>query len=248
MKRTARPHDLDQTTFMPFEVRYAMEYKGGRLGKKEIKDLISRGFVDESFYLLTKATAGDPALQSTMVYETVANTVRQGDANKEEDLGNLLTSYVDLLPTNMTVKGSKMVALSQWGFSEWQKQFRLAAEGYAEGEAEPFLVGTSMFLALRKFVEAYSGSGSGRFNVLMPAWIEDPADDNCGYRLSFDGQAVDFSLLPRTFERSPNHVIIDDILRTGNKMNSMRRFWESDPSANSAEFNFYVFRYMADSI
>ena len=229
-------------TFYPESVRYALSYNASRMGPSEIRALIPN-FTDEAMYLILKALIDREAKRQFL--EDLTITFIQPDYQKV-DLQTLLADWVQRIPQDSAVKGTKLAQLGRLGSSNWQNCFRNLAETcYTENkEALPCLIAHTALLGFKHFVQLYRDVPRAHIMVLVPEWLMDPNDNIMGYAVQLDPepqvalksrdeclvrawacQGVD---CPLKQQFCGSAYFIDDTIHSGKTAGKLTSFWYSE--------------------
>lgn len=226
----------------PEEVRYALSYKGAKMGKSEIQALVAR-FPTEALYLVTKAYADDRETLQAYLEELTRLFVYPDFSG--DDLRAILQRYLDLLPSETVVSGAKLSQLSRSGTATWQQAFRnIAQKCYTlDASALPCLIAWTTMIGYRHFVEIYSQRKHGRITLLVPGWLLDPNEQIMGYEVILEPaptvilQQKNMCLFGNWACKQAeclfqhrycgNTFFIDDTIHTGATARKIESFWHS---------------------
>jgi len=224
----------------PESVRYAFQYKGAQMGKAEMKALLER-YTHEVVYLVTKALAFDREYQRQFL-ETLTRLYVQADWQKS-DLQAVLCHYIDLLPADMTVAGTKLAQISRSGSGEWQRAWReLVQQLFDENpQALPCLIAHTPIFAYHEFIAVYKHRRNAKLIFLMPDWMMDDNETQMGYEITLSDiptvnlqvkdeclvgswmcLGVDCKLKKRFCTEA---IFIDDTINTSATAGKLRSFW-----------------------
>ncbi len=222
--------------FLPWDVRYAIQYKEGLLGASEMKDLVNNGFKDLGLYLCLKASANDPELQRAIISKlakAIADHHKSGE-NLETSITALAEESIDALPEHTTVQGAKLALISRQGINLWRRYYREAAEKYAkESSVRTFIVGHATFIGLSEFLRFHE-EHQKPLHILIPNFIDDNNREICGYRVV----GADAVFLPKNFDRDSLAVVVDDIFHTGDSNKKIKYFWSDGSIHPLPRFDF----------
>lgn len=202
---------IDQR-ILPFDVRYALQYKEGMLDSREIEDLLNNHFINEATYLTSKVLVSDPEKHKEFL-EKYANCIlnKNNLINKKEVLKELIIQVLKN-NDNVSVKGGKIAQLSRQGFDFWQEKYKLLSAEMSKENREVFLLAHSTFVGLDSFLKAFSEKHKD-LNILIPEWEN---DENFGYRISFSEDKINVQYLQGLIEDKTGSILIDDTQNTGN--------------------------------
>ncbi len=226
---------------LPYDVRYAMRYRESRMAKPELNALNRNHHEREALYLAFKAAASDKQLHMTLMQEAVAkvSSLQFPTDSKERNIvinttaKELAEKAIQALPETVTVQGQKLATLSRYGFTLWYDTYEECAERHAQAHSETFVLAHSPFVGLISFIDAFRRANKP-LHIFVPAFISDPDNSSCGYRI----QNGIVELLPKSFKRSGDSVIIDDAVRTGDSANLVRDFWMAGEQYQLPAFEF----------
>ena len=224
----------------PESVRYAFQYKGAEMGKTEMLALLN-GWIYEVVYLVTKAMAFDRGLQCRFLQDLTRLYYRTDWT--DEELQNLLKTYIELVPDDATVTGTKLSQISRSGSEAWQKEWRNLIETLYEEkpDALPCLVAHTPIFAYQQFIEVYRQRKNAKLILLMPGWMEDPNEEQMGYEITLSDEptviiqvkdeclygtwtceGVDCKLKKRFCTEA---IFIDDTINTSKTAGKLQSFW-----------------------
>ncbi|NDJ59632.1 MAG: hypothetical protein GYB67_00825 [Chloroflexi bacterium] len=229
-------------TLLPEDVRYALSYRGARLGKSELFSLV-HGYPHEVVYLLVKALAGtgEPQRQYLEAVTQLFSTPYQVD-----DLRALLQAYITALPDDVSITGTKLAQVSRAGSSRWQGQFRTLIENcYAnDNHALPCIIAYTPMIAYQHFVDVYKQNPKVKLSLLVPEWMLDEENEQMGYEITLgDSPSVQVQTKSNCIygqwtcmktacamqhRYCKTAIFIDDTIHTGKTANKLRSFWMSD--------------------
>lgn len=227
-------------------VRYALSYNGALMGKAEIGSLVDR-FTNEALYLVSKAL--DDVEDKRQYLQDLARLFASDDY-QDDDLKACLHRWIDRLPEDKEVAGTKLAQLSRAGSDNWQNLFQELARGcYDEDQtALPLLVAHTAILGFRHFVELYKDVPEAHIVILLPDWLIDPSNDLMGYdvvlspEIRVELQPKDECLIgawscygvncPLNHMYCNNTYFIDDTIHSGATANKLTSFWYSKYGLN----------------
>ena len=185
----------DCAQILPFDVRYALEYRGAKLGVEEIRALTNDAFLEVGGYLVAKALRDDPDTHHAFLSRYMA-ALRVG---RQESLDAVEKALGDMSSTTQ-VEGAKVAQLNRQGLPMWREEYRRVVKDLHDQNRHPALLAHSTFIGLPEFLatQHFDKDGKG-FDVLVPEWFE---QERVGYsvRPSDEGR-VDLRFLQSDFER-----------------------------------------------
>jgi hypothetical protein len=219
---------------LPFDVRYAMQYKEAKLGPSEILDLANNRLEHEGLYLLLKAVSTSLDKQVELL-DALVQTVKDVEENTSVDevLQAFVKQHVPDLPTDATADSMKLAQYSRQGFELWRSKFAETARLAAERDNPTYLVGHSMFMGLAEYVIEHAKVNKP-LHILMPHLVEDADNSFCGYAI-IDNDTL---LLAKDFVRESNAIITDDVRNTGETEQTVRTFWNQGATDTGLEFEY----------
>lgn len=159
-------------------------------------------------------------------------------SNHAQNLNQTLRSVLEMaaldMPPAIEVYGMKLAQLSRQGFDHWKSLYVAAAQAYASDNRELFILGHSTLVGLPEFVSEFKEKGK-TFHVLIPTFIGDDLNPNCGYTISETG----VRFLSKNFSRPEHAVVLDDTRRTGKTFADVDAFWRRE-SNSSPEFDVII--------
>ena len=227
----------------PEAIRYALQYKSAQMGKAEIKSLLGN-YLFETVYLVTKALAVDRE-QQRIFLQALARLYAQNTWT-ENDLRKLLYQYIETLPDDVSIDGAKLAQLNRTDDGTWQDAFKALALRCVEVDSDkyPVVILHTPMLAFHHFVEIFSRLPTKKFLLIVPKWMEDPDDDQMGYKIALSDEPT--VSLQETDEcifgewecmklecKLHNQlcgkcVFIDDTIKTAATTQKVRSFWEGE--------------------
>jgi hypothetical protein len=253
-KKTSKPNALYQAVY-PESVRYALQYKQALMGKTEMRDLLP-GNIYEVVYLIAKATAEDRNQQRAYLEDLVKLYVREDYTANE--LCDLLNKWIDLLPDDVTVSGTKLAQLNRYGADHWLGKFHNLANDIFESrqDANPCLVANTTLFALHHFVQIYNQRKSSRMLILVPDWMADASDPLMGYHIRLgQSPSVGFEIkneclfgdwecyghdCPLQHEFCSEVIFVDDTISTGTTAGKLKSFWHTEYGLSVPNDRLYV--------
>ena len=204
---------------LPFDVRYALQYKGARMGKSEIRALADSGFDSESLYLVLRILRKNQEAQREFLTNIITAFRRTDNGGSAE----VIKHRLNLLDEDAGTLGTKVAQINRQGPELWQSAFGELATSCKDGNLQPFLIGNAALTGIKPFVRNFDRSDSPIY-VLMPDQIE--ADSpTVGFQIDLSGDEVQVGYLARDFLRPDGAMLIDDTIRSGEHMRDMLRFW-----------------------
>jgi hypothetical protein len=243
-KKKTNPYSVYQNLY-PESVRYALQYREAQLGKGEIRDLMDR-YLFEVVYLMVKAYAGDHENQRLLLQDLTRLYIKPDWSH--DQLRDLLNSYLDRLPDDVSVTGTKLAQLNRYGSEHWQEVFRALAQNTFDECPRDLtcLVAHTPFIAFHHFVEIYNQPGSlGKLLVLVPGWMQDETNHRMGYEITLHTEepTVRFQDLeeclfgrweclghdcPMAQHFCKTAIFIDDTINTGATNGKLMSFWHTE--------------------
>lgn len=207
---------------LPFDIRYALEFKGAQLGPTEIRTLVRSNLTDITTYCLLKATENNVPLQHSFLQRFV--DIVRDEPEGMFHLTQLQRQTVEELGENLKpIQGAKVAQIIRQGSNLWEKKFREVAEAVKkDSDTIGVYIAYSAAMGLRQAVELLEG----KILLMIPGWINEPVNPNCGYQIDLGnppGSRV--QILPRNFQRPDKFKIIDDTIRNGISGQLMWDFW-----------------------
>jgi hypothetical protein len=163
----------------PESVRYALAHNGALMGPSEIASLVDR-FTHEALYLIVKG-AEDKEQKRVYIEELTQLFV---DPDYTDDaLKAMLYRWVENMPDDVRVPGTKLAQLSRSGSSNWQDSFHeLALSCYNEDRtALPCLIAHTAILGYQHFVQLYKDEPHANIILLFPDWMLDDDENYMGF-------------------------------------------------------------------
>ncbi len=205
---------------LPWDVRYALQYRKAQLGVSEVLDLAINGFEPEAAYLAIKMAAYDRLLQLEIIRQFVESVRDLDEVATRPAIRRFVELVMARIPRDRTVAGGKLAQISRQGFETWQEKFRVCSEASSQETADVYLLGHAIFMGLAFFVQAFHRAGK-KLRTLIPDMALKSESYICGYEL-----LPEVTFLPAGFVRGTNAVIIDDMQHTGESAREMRMFWK----------------------
>lgn len=210
---------------LPYTLQYAMQYKEGMIGQKEVGSLIENNLTDLSTYALLKIHTAHPELQKTFLTDFV-NTVTAHPGDKGQ-VKSLQQKELEQLGNFPEIKGLKVAQIVRQGVQLWEGKFSEVANEIAEKPTDvvPVYVAYAGLLGLRQGIEKFKGTDR-KLMIMIPDWVDTKDNPNCGYVIDFKKSAENkVEFLPKDFQRPSEFVIIDDTRRNGVHAQIMWDFW-----------------------
>jgi hypothetical protein len=213
----AAPHKL-----LPFDVRYALQYRDANLRQKDIAALFRNGFPELGFYLTMKATSeNDPAQMKLL--ERVTGDQPGVARMRAEDAAFALETI-----EGATIKAAKIASISRYGMPGWLNHLNTAlVQGMSEvpEETPVFMLANAPYSGL-DVIMRHTVSRGAPLNILKPnrfGQTEQPV----GFSLTPDPEdgTVAIDQLSHDFERPPEALLFDDMVRTNATMTEAIGFW-----------------------
>lgn len=210
---------------LPWDVRYALEYKGAEMGKHELQSLLDERMVSECLYLLARSLNHDPAGQLDL-FQGFVNVYRS-DVGAFYPIEGYLRERVEALPEDFHVFGSRLAQICRQGFEFWQTRYSDAMLRCARAGRLPAFVLCGTCIGFLDALGMAARMFGGMFLALNPVWIRDVQKPYCGYgfRVLKDNNSV-MLLKKGDLEPLPGAVrIIDDVQDTGATKEQVCGFW-----------------------
>lgn len=213
---------LPPDAILPYNTRYALQYREAMIRSSDIEGLIHTGFTNEAILMIGKAIGTNHEAERLFV-DSAVNAVRNG-TEKET-----LLEVTSLLAPGTEVDGRKLAQISRQGPRLWARMFaQFAEQTQAEGR-ELYLVGFSSMYGIGPVTEVFDGSDS-RLNLLYPSWFYDDTDD-CGITVQYGSDGIQVTFLPKDFPRPASNLVVDDTRNKGEKFEFVNGFWHQQPDA-----------------
>lgn len=226
----------------PEEIRYALGYKGAKMGKFEMRVLLDR-YPYEALYLVTKALADNR--EALRAYLEVLTRLFVVSNNGQDELRDILSETIGTLPDGTAVSGAKLAQLNRSGSGFWQQAFRNMAQQIHDEDptALPCLIAYTTMLGYRHFVDIYKTHRHAHITILVPEWMLDTDETMMGFEIVLNpepsviiqqknmclfGTWACAGVECRFGHRfCGNSVFVDDTIHTGATAGKIRSFWHS---------------------
>jgi len=226
----------------PETVRYALSYRDALMSKVEIRSLVDR-FTNEALYLVIKAL--DDVEAKRLYLEDLTRLFIKPDY-QDEDLKVCLYRWIDKIPEDKMVAGTKLAQLSRCGSDNWQESFQaLAQRCYDDDQtALPLLIAHTAILGFQHFVQLYKDVPKAHIIVVLPDWMIDKSNDLMGYDVVLSPKVrVDLQEKSQCLSNQwscygancpLNHVYcgntyyVDDTIHSGATAGKITSFWYSE--------------------
>ncbi len=211
---------------LPFDVRYALQYRGSKLTGAEIAQLREDWQKPLAFYLAMKAAAGNTDIQAQLLKRLadIKFDYREVDI---KDLKPALDFRASQPET--TVNGNKIPQYSRQG-SLGIRRFDTTLTGALEDkpDATLFMVADYPYVAL-DVLASHSLAKGNPLGILNPD-LFGQTQQPVGFIFEHEGGGITVKGLNHDFERPEGAVIFDDAILHGNARNNVLSFWalESD--------------------
>lgn len=190
---------VENFTVLPFDVRYAMQYKKGAVNYEEIACILDMSFWWAWFYLMMKLHQDNSYIQN-QILDAVINHIDDKDA-----LYDILKSIHKQHPTEQSIQGHKLGILSKYNFTGWDKAFWTIAHTCNKEGQTPIILLYAWLLALPSFLSYYQWDTIWLFNPKNPEkTIKFFKEQDKRQYIHMPLQGID-----------TNHIFIDDIYNTG---------------------------------
>lgn len=210
---------------LPFDIRYALQYKGGLLNGSEIEAFSRSNFIEEAFYLTSKGLVGNPDIHKAFLGKYIAYVLgkdtKKSDA--QEIISNALNSRSDI-----SVQGKKLAQISRQGFDFWQEKFQSLATELSNDERNIFLLAHTTLVGFDSFLKAFSEKNK-TLNILIPEWVE---NEEFGYAIDFNNGQAHINWLRKTLGIKGDSVLVDDTRKTGATLGKFSKFLTENGSPN----------------
>lgn len=222
---------------LPYDVRYALKYRGGDINASEVLSL-TNNWMDEAVYASIKMLAQDLSAQKNLLGELCEVFLKE---EYEGEVKLILEKYLSHVDAQVTTNVKKLAEISRMGSEHAGELLLKTMQGAADKKPECsllFLAYTS-FIALREIVLYAKEQGKNVFFV-VPEWLEDEQIQIMGY--SFDGSTSQVSSISKAEQDFlPSHVVIlDDSVRTGSSFGKIQRYWEENFQLQLGEDQLFV--------
>lgn len=234
-------------TLYPESVRYALAYRGAKMGNEEIIALIP-GFTYEALYLMIKALAETHEAEAQFLND-LTRLILKPDYSTET-LQAFLKEEAAKLPADTLVNGAKLAQLSRSGSNRWQEAFKTLAEGVLDENenALPCLVAYTTLLGYEQFVRTFNEHNKTKISIVVPEWMTDPDEPMMGYEVTL-GDEPSVKLQPKDKcligtwncmkqecklrdKFCGNAVFVDDTINTGTTSRKLTSFWHTEYGLN----------------
>lgn len=203
-------------SLLPFDVRYALQYRKGLMGREEISLLAQNPVYREAaFYLSVRALRNEPEQQRTHILRHV-NALTSKEHDDDPVLHELLSSIQEL-PSDTQVDGSKLGEVSRQGPKLRAAAYEKIATNIKNTEGSPVLVAHAALEGLHTFLPMFP-----KLHVVSPHWFNREGFP-IGYVISAEGRN-DVTFLKDKSQLPSTPVFVDDTLNEGGTKNAVNDF------------------------
>lgn len=214
----------EESRILPFDVRFALQYRKAKISVKDIETLVKSGFLRFGFYLAMKSATEDDEIQATLLHKM---------ANNGFDFSNLTINDIEPALERLrqkedpTVPGGKLAQVSRHGFRNWAVGFHNTLDKLDEAYpgAPLFTVADSTYYGI-DVLAAHSVLQGRPLGILKPDRYKQP-ERPVGFVLEPGFPEITVSSLPNDFERPPGAVIFDDVLNSGSVLRKTVEYWSA---------------------
>ena len=218
--------NAQQQRLLPYDVRYALQYREAKLGTGEILDLARNGFSFEGIYVFLKAAERDPELQRSLL-ENISGGLEdlpQKDVAHTKDFSRrFIEENISRLPADTSIPAEKLAQYSRQGFDLWEQKMTEKAQEAAKRDNPSFVVGHSMFVGLPAFMRSHADARKP-LHILLPSYIKSAERTMSGYIV--EPRSVRF--LDKGFSRIADSIVMDDTKQTGETERAIATYWSAD--------------------
>lgn len=221
----------ETSAILPFNVRYALQYKKSIFGKEEIESLAKNGFEKEAMYLMLKELRKYPIQQKELLEKyinQIINNIDNNQNNKEELVELVTKSMIGI--NDIAVEAGKLAQISRQGEKIWEERFEESAVLLSKDNRNVFLIAHAILLGLEEFIKSFYKEKK-QLGILVPSWIESE-NEISGYIVTFKERKVNIDWLKEGNFYKNNAVLVDDTKNTGRIFDKMKKFWSKDGSNN----------------
>lgn len=206
---------------LPSDVRYALEYKEGKLNKDDLEVLVMSNFEDEAFYLTLKSLTNNKEEHKNLLRKYISNIINldHGGVEYKKCIQDIVNEELDL-NKNLEVDGVKLAQISRQGFDTWQDKFKTLSNELSKSDKNVFLVAHSTILGLHSFLKNFAKEEKD-LNIIVPSWFKDKC---VGYNISFSEGKTVMNDLHNDFNKI-NTIAVDDTVNTGSTIDKVKDFW-----------------------
>lgn len=228
---------IEQTPLriLPSDVRYALEYKEGKLNSEDIEVLVMSNFEDEAFYLALKGLVNNKDEHKILLEKYISQIlpISHGTPDYKKEIQNIVNEELSK-NKDFEVDGVKLAQISRQGFDTWHKKFDNLAVELSLDKKDVFLVAHSTILGLDSFLKSFAKENKD-LNIVIPSWIK---NEHIGYNITFsEGKGI-LNSLEKNFKKD-NSILVDDTKNTGNTLNHIQALWQ-DSAHNPPEIKTVV--------
>lgn len=196
---------------LPFDVRYALQYKGGILNQTEIKILAENNFENEACFLFLKSLRDDPLKHKEFLQKYCDIIIEQTEENTKSFLRELIIKTLAEKQNDVKIEAGKLAQLSRQDFDWWRIKFKSLAYKLSESEKNIFLIAHTTLMGLPYFLKAFQTRNKNLY-IIVPQW----ENNKIGYSINFTEKnkvILHWFFLPS--EKNIACVLVDDTQNTG---------------------------------
>jgi hypothetical protein len=214
---------------LPFDVRYALQYREAQLNRDDIASLANNKFGRLAFYVALRGFQDYHNIQAEVMSRTAQIGFRLDEVSQHE----LEPALDNMSGEKALIRGQKIAQISRIGTERWVKAFAVRSDEL-RGDIQRggcAIIGHATFTGLDEFVRNMAGNVNDVTIPLLRPISFDGDDEFVGFNLKMspDGDiAVDG--LRRDFTRVEDTVVVDDFMRSGDTFAAVEEFWRSDGS------------------
>lgn len=207
---------LSTLDLLPFDVRYALQYREGMMGREEIGQLARiPSYQEAAFYLSARALRNDPEQQRAHLLRHV-KALASEKSDSDTILQELLASIQEL-PADITVDGSKLGEVSRQGPKLRAAAYENIAKTVQESHENPVLVAHAALEGLHTFFPRFP-----QLHIVSPHWFNRKGFP-IGYVIS-TGETAEVAFLEDKSHLPERPVFVDDTLNEGTTKNAINGF------------------------
>jgi len=200
---TNNPETRPAERALPFDVRFALQHRAGRMQQSDIEALARNGFEVASAYLILKHLAVTSRKEEYFEHFEQFMTNRQLD-----DVGSVVGPDDE-------VQGDKVGFFSQMGFETMMEGYSLLADRIFDAGESPVLIAHAPLVGLHNFID----HDFENTLILVPEWKEDAI---VGLVV---GPQRSISAISSDFIRPPNAHFVDFLVNTGKTFDQITDLW-----------------------
>lgn len=187
--------------FLPQSIRYAVENRGGLVGKEETLELARSGSVNETIRIVMCCLNDRPDLQCRFLYELTNDIIGVDDRTLKE----FVVGYIEGISDFRVCVPRDLCGLNaQWDFREWDAHMHGVARYYSPPKA--ILLSPRCLLGLRHFIAARMRLPAYPLYIGIQEWAEDDQMLYWGHELRV--APADITLLEKVRRPTTNPLVI----------------------------------------